>query len=89
MAEVNISFDVLLECFSNFLTIMSMKTASLFGSTGKHVQGGKPVQKKLFSSRASVYSAVSTMAHLYSQYVVCGFIQEEHRIHLLLAHFKT
>lgn len=38
MFKLNISFDVLLECFSIFFTNMSMTAVSLLGSIGKSVE---------------------------------------------------
>ena len=50
MLELNISFDVLLECFSNFFTNMSMTAVSLLGNTDKKnvlYRVGSPVQNEL------------------------------------------
>lgn len=44
MLELNISFDILLECFSNFFTNVSMRAVSLLG---RSVQGEIPVQNEL------------------------------------------
>ncbi len=113
--ELNISFDVLLECFSNFFRNVH---DSCF-STGQHWQkctGWDPcvewvenhrsltepcrtrmffLPQLCFIPHASVYNAVSTLEHLYSQYVVHGSILEEHQntfattslLNIRLAHY--